>query len=444
MDDAYAYEVAAERAALHKAVHGPVKTFFQAHGLEAEHGPFPLFWKDLAGWAPFKEVYRQYSRWADGGGSLPRAAAAGAVPTPALTPVAEPAPPPAEPAPALPAAEEQPASEQPSAPAARKRKRWSERPEDSAAAPAPAADDPAAQAPAAKAPQRKQRWTVDARLTADGKPPMAAPTFRSRTRFGNRIVPAATTLLPPGATPLQEVLFLTRLQLDEIAARVMLLPAELKRVEADPARSPSPDAEYDSTGKRLNSREQRMRRALDAQRDVLLERLMDLNPTMCNGGSGPKFLRKVYIPYREFPNVNFMGMVIGPRGNTQKHLEKDTNCKISVRGRGAKGSESSAMPATGAESLAQKKRREDDEDELHVQITAERLSELEACVTLITDILKPPADDDQSAVRKLQLLQVTAPEGRGRVWATSAAMLRSFTRPYLSRSPPPPARSSPS
>jgi splicing factor 1 len=153
-----------------------------------------------------------------------------------------------------------------------------------------------------------------------------------------------------------------------------------------------------------------MRRALDAQRDVLLERLMDLNPTMCNGGSGPKFLRKVYIPYKEYPTVNFMGMVIGPRGNTQKHLEKDTNCKISVRGRGAKGSETSASgPATGAESLAQKKRREDDEDELHVQITSERLSELEACVSLITDILKPPADDDQSAVRKLQLLQVSGP-----------------------------------
>ena len=290
MDDTYAYEIAAERAALHKAVHGPVKAFFLAQGLESEFGPYPLFWKDLAAWEHFKEVYRRYSRWTDGGGSSARPAAAPA-PLPASAPAA-PAVASAE-APLPPLGVAADASEP--APAARKRKRWSEKPGDDSAA-AATEEPPLAQQQQQK---RKQRWTVDSRLTADGKPPMAAPTFRSRTRFGNRIVPAATTLLPPGATPLQEVLFVSRVQLDEIAARVMLLPAELKRVEADPARSPSPDAEYDSTGKRLNSREQRMRRALDVQRDALLERLMDLNPTMCNGGSGPKFLRKVYIPVRE-------------------------------------------------------------------------------------------------------------------------------------------------
>ena len=127
-----------------------------------------------------------------------------------------------------------------------------------------------------------------------------------------------------------------------------------------------------------------------------------------------------------------MGMVIGPRGNTQKHLERDTNCKISVRGRGAKGSDAPASaPGAGAESLAQKKRREDDEDELHVQITAERLSELDACVSLITDILKPPADDDQSAVRKLQLLQVSGPGVRA---SSAFACLRTAPCPVPPRS----------
>jgi hypothetical protein len=428
MDDSYAYEIAAERAALHKAVHAPVKAWYQSRSdLVAEHGPFPQFWKDLAAWAPFKDVYRAYSRWSEGGGSANDAPAS------------------APPAPDLLAAQSVTASEgggDEAAGAARKRKRWSAAP-DAGSADASSATAASAETDATKPRQRqKQRWTVDTELTLDGKPPMAPPTFRSRTRFGNRILPAAMTLLPPDASVLQEVLFVTRVQVDEIAARVLLLPAELKRIEADPNRSPSPDAEYDSTGKRLNSREQRMRKALTEQRDALLERLMDLNPTVCSGASGPKFARKLYIPWREYPNYNFMGesevasaaangadesqreaecvysqcdehartfshlralpplagLIIGPRGNTQKHLEKNTNCKISVRGRGAKGTEgggggsssSSALaPLAGVESAAMRRKREDEEDDLHVHITAERLSELDACVALITDILKP-------------------------------------------------------
>jgi hypothetical protein len=281
MDDPYAYEIAAERAALHKAVHGPVKAWYQSRSnLIAEYGEFPMFWKDLVSWAPFKDVYRLYSRWTDGGSLADAPAPVAAVPAVSSSEVID-----------------------ESGLAARKRKRWTTAPDVEASS----AATPAEAEGAKPRLRQKQRWTVDTQLTLDGKQPMSAPTFRSRTRFGNRIVPAAMTLLPPGSSVLQEVLFTTRVQIDEIAARVLLLPAELKIVEADPNRSPSPEAEYDTTGKRLNSREQRMRKALSDQRDALLERLMDLNPTVCSGASGPKFARKLYIPFREFPNYNFMG-----------------------------------------------------------------------------------------------------------------------------------------
>lgn len=43
----------------------------------------------------------------------------------------------------------------------------------------------------------------------------------------------------------------------------------------------------------------------------------------------------MYIPQDEHPDINFVGLLIGPRGNTLKMLEKETNAKIIIRGRGS-------------------------------------------------------------------------------------------------------------
>lgn len=44
---------------------------------------------------------------------------------------------------------------------------------------------------------------------------------------------------------------------------------------------------------------------------------------------------KVYIPIQEFPTYNFIGLIIGPRGNTQKRMQNETRTKIAIRGRGS-------------------------------------------------------------------------------------------------------------
>ncbi|CAD6196790.1 unnamed protein product [Caenorhabditis auriculariae] len=41
----------------------------------------------------------------------------------------------------------------------------------------------------------------------------------------------------------------------------------------------------------------------------------------------------VVIPVAEFPTYNFIGRILGPRGMTAKQLEKDTGCRIMIRGR---------------------------------------------------------------------------------------------------------------
>ena len=38
---------------------------------------------------------------------------------------------------------------------------------------------------------------------------------------------------------------------------------------------------------------------------------------------------KVMIPQDEHPDINFVGLLIGPRGNTLKTLEKDVRTKMS-------------------------------------------------------------------------------------------------------------------
>jgi len=44
---------------------------------------------------------------------------------------------------------------------------------------------------------------------------------------------------------------------------------------------------------------------------------------------------KVFIPVKEHPEVNFIGLIIGPRGNTQKRLVQETGCQVVIRGKGS-------------------------------------------------------------------------------------------------------------
>ena len=48
----------------------------------------------------------------------------------------------------------------------------------------------------------------------------------------------------------------------------------------------------------------------------------------------PKKFKKVLIPDIG-PGINYIGLIIGPRGQTQKELEQKSGCKICVRGKGA-------------------------------------------------------------------------------------------------------------
>lgn len=51
--------------------------------------------------------------------------------------------------------------------------------------------------------------------------------------------------------------------------------------------------------------------------------------------SGSRKRIKLRVPAEKYPEYNFVGRLLGPRGATLKKLERDTGCKIMIRGRGS-------------------------------------------------------------------------------------------------------------
>ncbi|XP_075650331.1 uncharacterized protein LOC142620907 [Castanea sativa] len=138
-------------------------------------------------------------------------------------------------------------------------------------------------------------------------------------------------------------------------------------------RSPSPEPVYDYFGIRINTRQERLRQKLLQKRQHIISKLFQKNPTLqqpleCKS---LKLFKKLYIPVKEYPTYNFIGLIIGPLGNTQKRMEKETGAKIRLRGK-----DITTDP------------QKNDED-LHVYIEANNQKSLDAAVGMIEKLLKP-------------------------------------------------------
>ena len=69
------------------------------------------------------------------------------------------------------------------------------------------------------------------------------------------------------------------LKLKQVNDGLLTVIQDAARKELDPNRSPSPPPKYDNHGKRMNTREIRMREQLSESRTLLIEELMRINPT---------------------------------------------------------------------------------------------------------------------------------------------------------------------
>jgi len=87
-----------------------------------------------------------------------------------------------------------------------------------------------------------------------------------------------------------------------------------------------------------------------------------------------KVRRKVYVPVEEQPDINWSGLLIGPRGETQKKLEADSGCRVLIRGRGV-------PRKAGAPPQA------DDDDKMHVLLVGDTDAQVTAAEDMVKEIL---------------------------------------------------------
>ncbi|XP_015609784.1 KH domain-containing, RNA-binding, signal transduction-associated protein 3 isoform X3 [Cephus cinctus] len=159
---------------------------------------------------------------------------------------------------------------------------------------------------------------------------------------------------------------------------------------------------------------------------------------------------KVLVPVREHPKFNFVGKLLGPKGNSMKRLQEETMCKMAVLGRGSMKDRQKEEECR--QSLDPKYAHLS--DDLHVEIAAlappaEAHARIAFALAEVRKYLIPDNNDNirQEQMREMELSMAedpTAAEER-RPSARAGGILRPTSRPAVPRSsrailPPPSSR----
>ncbi|CDW98781.1 hypothetical protein [Sporisorium scitamineum] len=200
-------------------------------------------------------------------------------------------------------------------------------------------------------------------------------------------------------------------ELDKYAIQVRLdeISRKLRSgdfIPPDRERSPSPPPSYDHQGRRTNTREVRYRKKLEDERLALVERQLKLDPNLRPPSDYHAIKRnqrpteKVYLPIEEFPEINFFGLLVGPRGNTLKTMERQSGAKISIRGKG------SVKDGKG-------KGGDDDEEEMHCVVAADDEAAVKKCIKLINQVIETAAStpEGENDHKRNQLRELAALNG---------------------------------
>ncbi|KAL9935401.1 hypothetical protein V8E36_005749 [Tilletia maclaganii] len=213
----------------------------------------------------------------------------------------------------------------------------------------------------------------------------AAPRKR-RSRWGDASDKvAAPTAITAHVTQEELDKYAIQVRLEEIANKLRTGDY----IPPDRERSPSPIPTYDQHGRRTNTREVRYRKKLEDERVELIDRQMKLDPNYrppAEYHAARRNMRpseKVFLPLKEFPEINFFGLLVGPRGNSLKRMERESGAKISIRGRG------SVKDGKG-------RGGDEDEEDMHCVVTGEDEAKVKHCVRLINEIIATAASTPES------------------------------------------------
>jgi hypothetical protein len=227
-----------------------------------------------------------------------------------------------------------------------------------------------------------------------------------KSRFSSEL-PAASTVAhaqfggltkqKPLTHHLMQQTVLMQMKLKLINDKISNVAQDAVARDKNPDRSPSPPPKYDANGKRVNTTEVWMRESLMQDRNEQIEDMIKVNPHYVPPADyvKPKPFRMLRIPQKEFPNYNFIGLIIGPRGNTQKRMEMETGTKISIRGKGS--------VKEGSKNRANKFL--DESDDLHVHITGDDEEKVILASKMVAELLCP-VDDDKNEHKQKQLKEL--------------------------------------
>ncbi|GMF12545.1 unnamed protein product [Phytophthora lilii] len=327
---------------------------------QAKYGAFPLFWQELNTWEPYREVLKAYIKFTEHGDDPEPLKKKEKTPEKANT--------------------------------SEKEKKPKENGDSSKTEKKDAPSQSGEEQPKKR---RKSRWGDPVEPAADGD----GEKRRKKSRWAP--APSATSAMAGLLSQKQQQTVMLRAQLENINQKLKTVAMDAALIEKDPNRSPSPPPQYDSNGKRTNTREVRMKEALEKRRRETIDQLVKVNPLFRPPAdyARQKLHRKIYIPIKEFPSYNFIGLIIGPRGNTQKRMERETNCKIAIRGKGSV-----------KEGSKGKKSNADENDDLHVLITGDREDDIERAAKEVQSLLVP-VDDTKNSHKQKQLRELALING---------------------------------
>ncbi|EDK38345.2 hypothetical protein PGUG_02443 [Meyerozyma guilliermondii ATCC 6260] len=210
-----------------------------------------------------------------------------------------------------------------------------------------------------------------------------------------------------------------------------LLPSGKPQENPNLKRDPSPPPKYDNYGNRVNTRDSLMGLSLENERHYLVEKAAStikyyMSPLDYHKPA--KIYEKLYIPLKDFPDINFVGLLLGPRGNTLRQIQEDSGAKLAIRGKGSvKDGKSSGNVITESEesgALMSPKSFanpfvDNNSEDLHVVITADSSRKIEKAIMFANEIINkaissPMGQNDlkRGQLRELAILNGTLRESR--------------------------------
>jgi len=184
------------------------------------------------------------------------------------------------------------------------------------------------------------------------------------------------------ATENQQQIYLLQLQIRDTTQKLAEPNLGIPPNPRD--RSPSPEPIYNSKGVRMNTRYERTKAKLTNMRNNAITKLKSLDPTYQPPSNysykNANLEDKIDVPQDEYPQYNFMGLLLGPRGNSLLKIKEKYKCQIIVKGKGSVKDNMTGIKRDGT-------KYEDLNEKMYVHITGKTAEAVRACSDHIRELI---------------------------------------------------------